>query len=80
MGSIPTASTILPNKTRLSEVALRRDVCPITPYYQRGWVFLTSFPPYLSQVEFDLLRSFSFSVRPVFSVPSGLRPNLVQTG
>ena len=79
-GSIPAASTIFRRTTRLSGVARRRDECPKTPYFQRVWAFLTSFPLRFPPAKFVLFRRLSFSVWPEFSVPSGLRPNLVQTG
>ena len=61
-GSIPAASTIFRRTTRLSGVAPRRDERPQTPWFQRVWAFLTSFPLCFPPVEFVLLRSFSFSV------------------
>ena len=74
------SSTIFQNKTCLFEVALGRDVCPVIPYYQRVWAFLTSVPLHSPPVDFDRLRSFSFSIWPRFSVLSGPSPNLVQKG
>ena len=73
-------STIFQDTTRLSGVAPWRDERPITPYFQRDWEFLTSFPRHSSLVDFAFFSGLSFSVRLVFSVLTGPSPKVVQLG
>ena len=70
----------LKNTTRLSREAPRSDVMhPITLYF-KVCAFLTPFPFHSPPVQFASFGCLPFSVGPVFSVPSGLRPDLVWTG
>ena len=57
-----------------------QDARPMPFYFQRVLGFPTSFPHHFPPVEFVLFSGLSFSVRPVFSVPAGPRPNLVRLG
>ena len=80
MREVCKSSTILQDATRLSGVALGETRAPIPFYFQRVLGFPTSFPLHFPPVEFVLFSGLSFSVRPVFSVPAGPRPNLVRLG
>ena len=71
-------STILQNTTRLSGMIPRRDVRPITFYFQMVWAFLTSFQTLSLPVGFVRFSGLLFSVCAVFSVFTGPSPKVVR--